>query len=104
MMSFGRFQKRRNPMAHRGQRVHTFATKNDWTPVLSSFEQMLHIKYVESGMFSNPEPATYGTFRALPGFGDAIWGDAVQERRYLILMKHAPIYSRAVRLNTREAR
>lgn len=91
-------------MAHRGQRVHTFATKNDWAPVLSALEEALHVKYLESGMFSEPEPATYGTFRALPRFGEAVWGDAVQERRYLILRKDAPLYSSAVRLNTGETR
>src|SRR3990172_8087205 len=92
-------------MAHnRGQRSLVFATKKDWTPVLSSLERVLQIKYVESGMFSDPEPATYESFRALPGFGEAVWGDAVAEQRYLILKQDAPIYSRSVRLNTGETR
>lgn len=91
-------------MAHRGQGFLIFATKTDWTPVLSSLEQVLRVKYLESGMFSDPESATYQSFRELPRFGEAVLGDPVQERRYLILLKDTPIYSSAVRLNTGETR
>ncbi len=100
MTSFGWFQKGRNKVAPRGQRLLTFATKNDWEPVLSSLEKMLPVKYVESGMFSDPDPPAYDSFRELPRFGEAVWGNAVGERTYLIVKKDAPIYSRSVRLST----
>lgn len=91
-------------MAHRGQRLLTFATKGDWTLVLSSLEQVLQVKYVESGMFSDPNPAVYQSFRELPRFGEAVWGEDGAEQRYLILKQDAPIYSRSVRPNTGETR
>ena len=91
-------------MANRGQRLLTLATKGDWAPVLFSLEQVLQVKYVQSGMFSDPNPAVYESFRELPNFGEAVWGEDGAEQRYLILKRDAPIYSRSVRLNTGETR
>ncbi len=91
-------------MAPKGQRFLTFATKNDWTPVLSALEQILSVKYIESGMFPHPSPRVWESFVELPNFGEAVMGDAVQEREYMIMMKDTPIYSRSVRLNTGEMR
>ncbi len=89
-------------MAPRGQGLLTFATKNDWFPVLSALEEKLEIKYVESGMFPHPTPKQYESFRELPKFGEAIWGEDAAEARYLIMKKNTPVSSRSVRLNTGE--
>jgi hypothetical protein len=91
-------------MAPRGQRFLTFATKTDWTPVLTSMEQILSVKYVESGMLPHQSPALYASFRELPEFCEAVRGDTVQEREYLIMKSDSVIYSRSVRLNTGEMR
>jgi hypothetical protein len=91
-------------MGDRGQRVNTFATKNDWIPILSDFEALLKVKYVLCGMFPNLEPVMYATSREIPNFGEPIWGNAVAEPHYLIMMEETPVYSESVRLNTGETR
>jgi hypothetical protein len=91
-------------MGDRGQRVSTFATKNDWIPILTAFEATLKVKYVPSGMFPNSEPRIYETFRELSDFGEAVWGQSIQERHYLIFMEETPVCSRSVKLNTGETR
>src|SRR3989304_2597719 len=90
MISLGRFQKE-NQMTTRGQRLLIFATKRDWTTVLSLFEGALSVKYVESGMFPQADPTQYASFHDLPNFGEAMKGDAMQERTYLVIRKDAPI-------------
>lgn len=91
-------------MGDRGQRVNIFATKNDWAPILEAFEAMLKIKYVPSGMFPNSEPDTYSTSREIPNFGEPIWGNAIAERHYLVMMENTPVFSESVRLNTGETK
>jgi hypothetical protein len=91
-------------MGTRGQRRLIFATREDWIPVLSTLEEIQHIKYIESGMLLNSEPKEYSTFRRLPGFGEAVYGDAIQEPRYLIMNNGSPVASRRVRLDTGEVR
>jgi hypothetical protein len=91
-------------MAPKGQRFLTLATKNDWTPILSSLEATLSIKYVESGMFPTPNRLEFASFRDLPRFGEALRGDAIQEPEYLIMKREAPVYSRHVRVKTGENR
>jgi hypothetical protein len=81
-----------------------FATKNDWIPILTDFEATTKVKYTPSGMFPNSEPEIYDTCRELPDLGEAVWGQSIQERHYLILMDETPVFSRGVRLNTGETR
>jgi hypothetical protein len=63
--------------------MSTFATKSDWILILNPFEAMSRVKYVQSGMFPNPEPEVYATSREIPNFGEPIWGSAAAEPHYL---------------------
>lgn len=91
-------------MEPRGKTRHTIATAADWTPILHALEEILPIKYVESGLFPYPQPKAYSSYKELPLFGQARYGDAVQEPRYLVMNKESVVISRLVRLNTGETR
>lgn len=83
----------------RGQALYTFATRSDWTAVLSRLESQTAIKYVRSEMSQEPHPEVFLRFIDLPGLGTAITGDAIQEPRYLVLQAEAGIFVRSISLN-----
>src|SRR4051794_38852950 len=80
----------------RGQRLSTFATKDDWSDILKSFELHASVKYVRSGMSEGSQRKEYLTFAELPDFGIAQTGDAIQEPRYLIARRDSALFSESV--------
>jgi hypothetical protein len=81
-----------------GHRIHIYATRQDWTRVLSSLEEAISVKYVPYGNFPTRTVQQIAKFTSLPLLGEALSDSAVLEPKYLVTEKNDSISVRPIQL------
>ena len=76
--------------------IRFFATGCDLAPILQAIEESWPVRYVQTGLFVNPEPPEFATFTTLPNFGSAPTGDQGHEPHYLLVPSTTRIRPRRI--------
>lgn len=91
-------------MAGRGNRTLFYATAEDLLPRLAMMEDVLSIKYVESGVFVTSSPIIYDSYLAIHNLGCSSKGDTILDPAYLVVPRQASIRHQAFKPNSGEVR
>ena len=73
-----------------------FAVQEDLTLVFRAAERQLSLKYVETGLFDDPQRMVLTSFLELPNLGLAQTGNSNSEPTFLVLLSDAKVQVRTV--------